>query len=59
MGATNIRTIDTSENVICVPINFLWYRGRLRPTWPKTRENAARQIQINLYKNLTFIKSHM
>ena len=28
------------------PVNFLWHRGRLRPTWPKARENAARQIQI-------------
>ena len=29
------------------------------PTWPKARENAERQIQINYYKNQTFIKSHM
>ena len=28
-------------------------------TWPKARENAERQIQINYYKNLTFMKSHM
>ena len=26
--------------------NFLWYRVRLRPTWEKNWENAARQIQI-------------
>ena len=25
--------------------NFLWYSGRLRPTWPKTRENAARKFK--------------
>ena len=31
----------------------------LRPTWPKARENAVRQIQIKLYKNQTFMKSHM
>jgi hypothetical protein len=29
-----------------------------RPTLPKARENAERQIQIHSYKNLTFMKSH-
>ena len=33
--------------------------GRNRPTWPKARENAERQIQINYYKIQTFIKSHV
>ena len=27
----------------CV-VNILWYRGRLRPTWAKARENATLQI---------------
>ena len=37
--------------------NFLWYGGRLRPTWAKTRENTSQQIQKN-YIKITLSLNH-